>query len=319
MTTGIRRSSRRATETRGTETRLMPEVEIGSGQTQSANLERFMNRKPVKVVAVCSGKGGVGKTNVATNIAVALGSARRNVYLLDADVSLANVDVLLGLQPRFNLSHVVRGESDLASTILSGPNNIRIVPASSGSFCMTNLAPALQAGIVQAFSELNEQPDVLIVDTAAGISPIVARFVQAAQHPIVVVCDEPASLTDAYALIKVFSQNYEIPRFHVVTNQSATKAAGRKLFNKLARVTDAYLDVVIRHLGDVPRDDYLIKAVREQRAVVEAYPKSEAGLAFLQVAANIDALPAVGGPNGGIEFFFERLLMAERHGKGMVA
>lgn len=288
-------------------------------QTQGASLERLRAQTPVKVIAVCSGKGGVGKTNVATNIAVAMGSSRRNVCLLDADVSLANVDVLLGLQPRFNLSHVVSGEADLDSTLLNGPNGIRIIPASSGSFSMTDLASAAQAGIIRAFSNLEQQPDVLVVDTAAGISPGVARFVQAAQHPIVVVCDEPASLTDAYALIKVFSQHYRIPRFHIVTNQSRTAADGRKLFDKLARVTDAYLDVVIRHLGDIPRDDYLVRAVQEQRAVVDAYPRSASGSAFRQVAASIDALPQSQDISGGIQFFFERLLMADQHDRGMVA
>ena len=284
-----------------------------------SNLERYMNRGPVSVLAVCSGKGGVGKTNVAVNIAVALGARRHRVCLLDADVSLANVDVLLGLQPKFNLSHVVTGEADLDSTVLLGPNDIRIVPASSGNFCMTNLPSASQAAIVQSFAQLREQPDVLVVDTAAGISPTVARFVQAAQHAVVVVCDEPASLTDAYALIKVFSQNYGISRFHVVTNQSRSAAAGRALFSKLSRVTDSYLDVVLRHLGDVPRDDYLVQAVQEQRSVVDAYPRSAAGNAFLKIARNIEALPPAGETGGGIEFFFERLLMAEQQGRGMVA
>ena len=239
-----------------------------------------MQRGPVRVVAVCSGKGGVGKTNVAANMAIALGARRRNVCLLDADVSLANVDVLLGLQPRFNLSHVIRGEVDLNGAVLDGPGGIRIIPASSGSFHMTDLPAAAQAGIIQAFSELRQQPDVLVVDTAAGIAPGVARFVQAAQHAVVVVCDEPASITDAYALIKVFSQHYGVSRFNVVTNQCRTRSAGDKLFSKLARVADQYLDVVLRHLGNVPRDDYLVKAVQQQRAVVDAYPLSPSGEAF---------------------------------------
>ncbi len=286
---------------------------------QGSNLKRFMQRKPVKVVAVCSGKGGVGKTNVASNIAVALGSRGRNTCLLDADLSLANVDVLLGLQPRFNLSHVVEGEAELTDTILRGPKNIRIVPASSGNFCMTDLPTAAQVGIIQAFSELRNQPEVMIVDTAAGISPKVARFVQAAQHPVVVVRDEPASLTDAYALIKVFSQHYGVSRFHIVTNQCRTTREGRALYGKLARVTDSYLDVVLRHLGDVPQDDYLVKAVQEQRAVVDAYPRSAAGEAFQRIAANIDAMPAAREASGGIEFFLERLLMADTASRGKVA
>lgn len=287
--------------------------------TQGSNLKRFMKRKPVKVVAVCSGKGGVGKTNVATNVAVALGRRGRNICLLDADLSLANVDVLLGLQPRRNLSHVVNGEVELKDTILRGPGNIRIVPASSGNFCMTDLPQAAQVGIIQAFSELTNQPEVMVVDTAAGISPKVARFVQAAQHPIVVVRDEPASLTDAYALIKVFSQNYGISRFQVVTNQSRNTRDGRALYAKLARVTDSYLDVVLRHLGDVPQDDYLAKAVQEQRAVVDAYPRSTSGEAFQRIATSIDALPAAREASGTIEFFLERLLMAEPASRGKVA
>jgi flagellar biosynthesis protein FlhG len=287
--------------------------------SQRSNLKRFMKRKPVKVLAVCSGKGGVGKTNIASNVAIALSSRGRNTCLLDADLSLANVDVLLGLQPRFNLSHVVNGEADLESTILRGPRGIRIVPASSGNFCMTDLPPAAQVGIIQAFSDLSDQPEVLIVDTAAGISPRVAQFVQAAQHPVVVVCDEPASLTDAYALIKVFSQQYGMSRFHIVTNQSRKAQDGRALFRKLSRVTDSYLDVVLRHLGDVPQDEYLVKAVQQQRAVVDAYPRSVSGEAFQQIALGIDALPAAREASGGIEFFLERLLMAQPAARGKVA
>ena len=288
-------------------------------KTQQSELQRYMKRKPVKVIAVCSGKGGVGKTNVATNIAIALGSRGRNTCLLDADLSLANVDVLLGLQPRYNLSHVVAGEADLQSTILRGPRDIRIVPAASGNFSMTDLPPAAQVGIIHAFSELKNQPEIMVVDTAAGISPKVARFVQAAQHPVVVVRDEPASLTDAYALIKVFSQNYGISRFQIVTNQSRRARDGRELFRKLSRVTDTYLDVVLHHLGDIPRDDYLVRAVQEQRAVVDAYPKSTSGAAFTELAARIDALPAARGASGGIEFFLERLLMVNPDARGKVA
>ena len=288
-------------------------------RSQSANLQRFMQRQPVKVIAVCSGKGGVGKTNIATNLAVALAAEGRNTCLLDADVSLANVDVLLGLQPRFNLSHVVRGEADLDSTIVEGPHGLRIVPASSGSFCMTDLPAASQAGIIQAFGEMADQPEIMIVDTAAGISSSVARFVQAAQHAFVVVCDEPASLTDAYALIKVFSQNYGLDRFNIITNQSERGRSGSELFNKLLKVTDSFLDVVLRHIGDVPQDEYLVKAVREQRAVFDAFPKSVSGRAFERLAKRADALPANRESSGGIEFFFERLLTTAPKSRGRVA
>lgn len=278
--------------------------------SQQANVERALSRKPVKVIAVTSGKGGVGKTNVAANLAVALGQQCRNVMLLDADLSLANVDVLLGLQPRFNLSHVLSGDVDLAATVMHGPAGIRIVPATSGNHAMTDLSPASQAAIVNAFSELADQPEVLVVDTAPGIAPAVARFVQASQQAVVVLCDEPASITDAYALIKVFSRNYGVTHFQIVTNQTRNANEGHRLFDKIRRVTDSYLDVVLRHLGDIPEDRMLRRAVQEQRAVVEAYPASGSGRALREIARKIDELrPTSAG--GHIEFFFEQLLSAD--------
>jgi flagellar biosynthesis protein FlhG len=276
--------------------------------SQAASIQRFQERTPTKVIAVSSGKGGVGKTNVATNIAVALAGNDRNVMLLDADLSLANVDVLLGLQPRFNLSHVVSGDTDLESTIIGGPRGVRIVPASSGNFAMTDLPAASQAAIIQAFGDLAVQPEILVVDTASGISANVARFVQAAQEAVIVVCNEPSSITDAYALIKVFSRNYGVSHFQIVTNQTCDANEGRELFSKLSRVTDLYLDVVLRQLGNVPHDGYLRKAVQEQRAVVDAYPKSAAGQAFSHIASKLLMLPNTGKATGSIQFFFERLL-----------
>ena len=277
------------------------------------------HRAPARVIAVCSGKGGVGKTSIASNTAVALGAMGLDVCLLDADVSLANVDVLLGLEPRLNLSHVVKGEAALDETILQGPRNVRVIPASSGNFCMTNLPAASQAAIIQAFADLDPQPDVLVVDTAGGISPSVARFVQASQHPLVVIEDEPASLTDAYALIKVFSRNYGVRRFNIVTNRTANNVSSRMLFDKLARVTDAFLDVMLNHLGGVPNDRYLARAVREQRAVVDAYPLSSSSRSFLKIAKAIEQLRPRAQPSGGLEFFFESLLDGPAPLPGQVA
>lgn len=287
--------------------------------SQARNLASKTGARPARVVAVSSGKGGVGKTNVAVNIAVALAAERHNVMLLDADLSLANVDVLLGLQPRFNLSHVVSGDVDLDSTIIDGPRRLRIVPAASGNFAMTDLPAASQAAIINAFSALADQPDILVVDTAAGIADNVARFVQAAQEAVVVICDEPSSITDAYALIKVFSRNYGIHRFQVVTNQTRNEAEGQRLFRKICTVTDNYLDVVLRHIGNVPHDQYLRRAVQEQRAVVDAYPKSAAGRAFRDIARKLDRLPLGNAAHGGIQFFLERALAADKPGTGRYA
>lgn len=286
---------------------------------QAANLQSALSHPLTQVISVTSGKGGAGKTNVATNLAVALAGRRRDVMLLDADLGLANVDVLLGLQPSFNLSHVTNGEADIDCTIVEGPCGVRIVPASSGNKSMLDLPAASQAAIIQAFSELAIQPELLIVDTAAGISDSVARFIQASHHAFVVVCDEPSSITDAYALIKVFSREYGISRFNIVTNMTRSAAEGRRLFTKLNKVTTQFLDVVLRHAGNVPQDGYLKRAVQEQRAVVDAYPMSASAKAFRQLAEVAARLPAKFDSNGAIEFFFERLLSVETFNVGGVA
>jgi len=275
---------------------------------QEADIVDRQARGATRVIAVASGKGGVGKTNTAANIAVAMSDSNRNVMLLDADLSLANVDVLLGLQPRFNLAHVVSGDVDLASTLVEGPRGLHVVPASSGNFAMTDLDAASQAAIINAFSELTDQPDVLVIDTPAGINSNVARFVQAAGQAVVVVCDEPSSITDAYALVKVFSRDYGVSRFQVVTNQTRSEFDGRQLFQKLQRVSDRFLDVALSHVGNVPHDYYLKRSVGEQRAVVDAYPKSISAQAFQRIAKSLISSPASSKASGNLQFFFESLL-----------
>lgn len=275
---------------------------------QVSKITSALSQHPTQVIAVTSGKGGVGKTNVAVNIAVALASDRRNVMLLDADLGLANVDVLLGLQPRFNLSHVLNGEADIERTIVEGPCGVRVVPATSGNKAMIDLPAASQAAIIQSFGEMSVQPEILIIDTAAGISDSVARFTQAAHHAFVVVCDEPSSITDSYALIKIFSREYGISHFQIVTNMTRNAADGRQLFAKLNRVSGQFLDVVLRHAGNIPQDGYLKRAVQEQRAVVDVYPRSWSAKAFRELAEKVKRLPFKSGARGSIEFFFERML-----------
>ena len=239
---------------------------------------------------------------------MALARQGLDTLLLDADVSLANVDVLLGLQPRYNLSHLVAGEADIDACLLEGPAGLRVVPASSGNFDMTALTSAERAAIVQSFSALPALPELVLVDTAAGISPAVAQFVSAAQRALVVVCDEPASITDSYALLKVFSQHYGVRRFDIVTNRTRTRRGGARLFEKLNRVAAAYLDVVLSHAGDVADDPYLVKAVQQQRAVVDVFPTSPASQGFRALAERVRSWPLPTEASGGIEFFLERLV-----------
>lgn len=277
---------------------------------QAEGLRRIVNPKPVKVIAVSSGKGGVGKTNVSANLAVALAKQGQEVMLLDADMGLANVDVLLGLNPAYDLSHVVAGERTLEEVIIEGPSNIKIIPGSSGISNMANLTSMQHAGLINAFSELGHVIDVLIVDTGAGISDSVINFCRASQEVVVVVCDEPASITDAYAFIKVMSREYKIDHFQVLANMAHTPREGRELFLKLSKATDRFLDVMLTFMGSIPYDTQLRKAVQHQRAVVEAFPRSSSSLALKKLAKQVIDWPDVTATGGQLEFFVERLINA---------
>lgn len=279
---------------------------------QATGLRRMVRPRPVRVIAVTSGKGGVGKTNVSVNLGVCLSSMGKEVMLMDADLGLANIDVLLGLYPQYNLSHVINGERTLEEVVLHGPEGLRIIPASSGVKAMSELTPMQHAGVIRAFSELNFPLDVLLIDTAAGISDGVISYTKAAQEVIVVVCDEPTSLTDAYALIKLLNRDYGVQRFRIVSNMVNSVQIGRDLYKKLLRVTDRYLDVALDYMGMVPQDEYLRKAVQRQRAVTDAYPRSKSSLAFKKLAQKADSWPMPNAAGGRLEFFVERLIMASQ-------
>ncbi len=275
---------------------------------QSQLLKKSNSSKPVQVIAVTSGKGGVGKTNVSANLATAMVANGKNVLLLDADMGLANIDVMLGLRPTYNLSHVISGEQSLTDVIVEAQCGLKIIPAASGIKQMTDLSPVQHAGLIHAFSELEDDIDVLLVDTAAGISDSVISFCQAAQEVLVVVCDEPASLIDAFALIKVLNRDNGVQRFHILANKTNSSQEGRDIYSKLLNVADRYLDITADYLGAIPYDDYLKKSVKQQRPVVDAYPRSRSAIAFKNLAQKADKWPRLDSPGGHLEFFVERLI-----------
>ena len=282
--------------------------ESGSGVDQANGLRRMTGSRPVKVIAVSGGKGGVGKTNVSANLAVALAGLGRRVMLLDADLGLANVDVLYGLQPRQTLADVVRGDCTLSDIVLDGPLGVKVVPGASGLTEMADLGPQALAGIVHSFSEYHDELDVLLVDTAPGITPDVLRFAEAAHEVLVVVRDEPTSLTDAYAVVKVLSSERDVQRFRVVTNMTQGSGDGIALYNKLSRVTDRFLNVSMHHTVSIPFDERVSRAVQMQTPFMTAYPASMAALSVRKLAERVDAWEVPRQARGGIEFFLERLV-----------
>ena len=266
----------------------------------------------VQVIAVTGGKGGVGKTTVAVNLSLALAELGRRVVLLDGNLGLANIDALLGLAPQYTLADLIEGRCELSDVLVRGPGGVRIVPAASGIRSMVHLSPAQHAGLIQAFSEIGDSVDVLVIDTAAGIGASVVSFVRAAQEVLLVVCDEPTSITDAYALIKLLNRDYGMNHFRVLANMAQSPQEGRNLFAKLTKVTERFLDVTLQYVGAVPYDENVRKAVQNQRAIYENFPRSKSAQAFQAIALKVDAWPLPGDPRGHVEFFLEQRIKNSR-------
>jgi flagellar biosynthesis protein FlhG len=263
-------------------------------------------RRHTRVIAVAGGKGGVGKTCVAVNLGMTLAMEGNSVVLLDADLGLANVDVLLGLQPQYNVSHLLEGQCTLKDLELEAAHGLKVIPATSGTRRMAQLSTVEHGSLVRAFDDYPDPPDFLLIDTAAGLSDSVTLFSSAADEVVVVVCDEPASLTDAYALIKVLGREYGVTRFNVVANMVASQDEGRRLFEKLSRVTGRFLQIQLNYMGMVPQDEHMRRAVRRQMAVVDAWPGSRSAVAFKNLARVADKWTTTSGRHGRLGFFEPR-------------
>ena len=283
---------------------LLSEVKLG----QREQTPTSAGYGPVQTIAVTSGKGGVGKTNIAVNLALALAKEGCRTMLLDADNGMANVDVLLGLQPEVNLLDVLSGRHQLDDIIINGPDNLLIIPASSGIRKLPSFGIQECAGIVRAFSEFDQTIDSLVIDTATGISESVASFCAASSEVLVIVSNEPTSVHDSITLIKMLNSEYAIARFHVVANMVLTAREGTELFRKLLSLLADEHNVVMFYAGYVPNDDALRKAVAHRKAVIDAYPRSRSAMALRNLARRVNHWPRPDHPRGHLEFFVERLL-----------
>lgn len=263
---------------------------------------------PVQVVAVTSGKGGVGKTNVVANLAYSLCRLKRSVVILDADMGLSNLDVLLGLVPKYNLQHIVMGERGLEEIMIEGPGGIKILPASSGVEELTQLTSQQRMALLGQLECLNDRTDILIIDTPAGISSNVMFFNTLAHEIIVVVSPEPTSVTDAYAMIKVLGTRYGERYLHLLVNFARDESEGLEVYRHLSMVTERFLNLSIRYLGFIPVDPHVQKAVKQQKAVTELYPNCTASKRFLALAEQIARLSHSSTPKGSLSLFWQSLM-----------
>jgi flagellar biosynthesis protein FlhG len=261
-----------------------------------------------RVISVTSGKGGVGKTNIVANLGYAFARLGKKVLILDADLGLGNLDVLLGLAPKFNLSHVIMGEKSINDIIVEGPGKMLILPASSGIQELTQLTQDQKVKILSELDQLIGAVDILFIDTAAGISSNVMDFNVTAHEIIVVVSPEPTSITDAYALMKVLSLKYAEKCCKVIVNLAGTSQQGREVFRQLNMVTERFLDMNLDYLGSVLFDANVTQGVKQQKLVSELYPDTPASRCFTDLVRKISATSPTHVPKGDSNFFWHHLI-----------
>ena len=272
-------------------------------------LSRQMSGTFPLVFSVTSGKGGVGKTNLSVNLALCLAQLNKRVALIDADLGLANVDVLLGLTPQKNLFHLFHEGASLREILFPTPYGFSILPASSGVSEMLTLSTGQKLELLEAVGELEDELDYLIVDTGAGISDNVLYFNLAAQERLVVLTPEPASLTDAYALIKMLKLTHGVEHFKVCVNMAPDLKTAKDMFIRLHQACDHFLSGVSLDLvGVIPRDTGVRKAVVQQLPFCVSEPQSPAAKAVMQLARSITAWEAPKNLDGNIKFFWKKLL-----------
>ncbi len=290
---------------------------------QADTLEKLMNNsgapsthyrpetahKGPRVICVTSGKGGVGKTNIVVNLAYCLANMGKRVVVLDGDLNLANVDILLGITPHYNLHHVFLGEKSLRDILVQGPGGFSILPASSGILEMADLTEEQKLYFLAEMDELGEKIDILLIDTAAGINKNVIYFTLAAQERIIVLSPEPTSLTDAYAMIKVLSTRHDVKKFRILINSANSEKEALAVFRQLSMVADRFLNTLsLDYIGYIPFDARLPQAVRAQRLLTELSPQSKASLMLKKLANQLAREEQTTQQDGNIKFFWKGLL-----------
>lgn len=285
-------------------------------QDQAEGLRRLLSGDFVRIVTLTSGRRGVGKTTALINLAAALAKRGKQVMVLDEHQGAHSVVGMLGLTPYYDLGHVVRRERTLEQVMLSGPEGIMVVPAGKGVQSLAALGTEEQESLVRAFGQLAQPVDVVLVDAVAGVASHVLPPSLAAQEVVLVVDPRPASLTDAYALIKVLNQGFALRSFHIMVNRVAGPEEGEAVFRNVAAVASRFLKVTLDCMGFVPLDEKLHRATQLGRSVVDAFPATAAAQTFRDMAEGVDQWPPPGGEEGQLEAFMQRLIQTSRAAAG---
>lgn len=263
--------------------------------------------KDVRIIAITSGKGGVGKTNIAANLGYLLASMKKNTMVLDADMGLANLDLVLGLAPKYNLCHVLSGEKTVKETIVQGPGGLMVLPASSGIQELAEMTGTQKGRLLDEMSTLDGMVDFILIDTGAGISSNVMYFNAAAREIIVVVTPEPTAMTDAYALMKVLYQKHSRKRFRLIVNMADNPGEAKAVYHRLSTAMGHFLNLGVEYLGFIPRDDKLSEAVRRQKPLTALWPSSPAAKGLRDIARLLGNEETDSDGIGGLRFFWEAI------------
>lgn len=276
---------------------------------QNRQLENsvFKTRKS-RVITITSGKGGVGKSNFTANLAIQLQRTDRKVVIIDADLGLANIEVIFGIVPQFNLTDVIYGRKSIAEIMTPGPLGINFISGGSGIQDLIHLNSQQLSNFISNLSLLDEYADIILIDTGAGLTDSVINFSKAADEIILVTTPEPTSVTDAYSLIKVLCKNNLIPNIKLLVNRVEDDEEGKEIFNKLYRVSKKFLNIEINELGYLPYDKNLIKSVKLQEPVCISFPNSEISRAFRKISYKITEDEPQEEMNSGFTSFVKRLM-----------
>lgn len=265
-----------------------------------------------QVFAVTSGKGGVGKTNIVANLAIAFQAMNRKVLILDGDMGLANIDIVYNLSPKYSIRHLLNGSKTIDEVLVAGPKGVMVLPGASGIQELTALTEQEKANLIAQMEGVQDRFDVLLLDTPAGISKNVMYLNSAAQAICVVVSPEPTSITDAYALIKVMSSQYSEKEFKVIVNSARSEKEANDVYQSIQRAADQFLEyVVLEYVDYIPFDENVRKAVRNQRPFYTAYPDSAASRAIERIAQKL-AVEKSHRVKGGMQFFFQKIMNTSR-------